>query len=66
MKVPVFVVTDAVPGSYGRESWEIFLEITNFILKDFEDIKVIVVRTNTRISGSSLEDINHVLEDRQT
>ena len=66
MKVPVFVVTDAVPGSYGRGRWVKFLEITNFILKDFEDIKVIVVRTNTRISGSSLEDINHVLEDRQT
>ena len=66
MKVPVFVVTDAVPGSYGRESWEIFLEITNFILKDFDNIKVIMVRTITRISGISVEDINHVLEDRQT
>ena len=43
-----------------------FLEIFNFILNDYEDINVIVVRTNTSISDIIFEDINHVLEDRQT
>ena len=64
MKVPILAVLDAIPSTYGQGRWNKYVEMSNVIIKDMMELKVVIIRTNTRCTGVHISDIENMFSDR--
>ena len=55
---------DAFPGTYGQGRWSKYVELSNVLIKDMMELKVVMIRTNTRCTRINISDIEKMFLDR--